>query len=103
MTCLNSGATDTEGKGYSVWKADYSVPVSKCKENEFCRSFFLGNARICQTFLLINWTDNNYIVLPITSLKTKNLKMWSWLAQIQILPAWGYSAYVCMYSTNLIL
>ena len=42
MTCLNSGVTDTEEKGYSVWKADYSVPVSKCKENEFCRSFFLG-------------------------------------------------------------
>ena len=42
MTCLNSGVTDTEGKGYSVLKADYSVPVSKCKENEFCRPFFLG-------------------------------------------------------------
>ena len=42
MTCLKSGATDTEGKGYSVWKTDYSVPVSKCKENEFRRSFFLG-------------------------------------------------------------
>ena len=61
------------------------------------------SARMCQTFLLINWTDNNYIVLPITSLKTKNLKMWSWLAQNQNLPAWGYSAYVRMYSTNLIL
>ena len=31
-----------EGKGYSVCKADQSVPVSKCKENEFCWSFFVG-------------------------------------------------------------
>ena len=31
-----------EGKGYSVRKADQSVPVSKCKENEFSRSFFVG-------------------------------------------------------------
>ena len=31
-----------EGKGYSVCKADQSVPVSKCKENEFCGSFFVG-------------------------------------------------------------